>query len=81
MKFLRLSEVLDKTGLSKTTLYSLMRQNRFPQSIPISDRTVAWSELELNEWLQDTMQMRHANRDNASKYSVEHTVHPSFYVY
>jgi prophage regulatory protein len=81
MKFLRLSEVLDRTGLSKTTLYSLMRQNRFPQSIPISDRTVAWSELELTEWLQDTMQKRHANRDNASKHSIKRTVHPSFYVY
>ena len=64
MKFLRLSEVLDRTGLSKTTLYSLMRQNRFPQSIPISDRSVALSEEDVDAWLQEKMQMRDVNRSN-----------------
>lgn len=64
MKFLRLSEVLDRTGLSKTTLYSLMRQYRFPQSIPISDRSVAWSEEDVDAWLQEKMQMRDVNRTN-----------------
>ncbi len=81
MKFLRLSEVLEKTGLSRTTLYSLMRQNRFPQCIPISDRTVAWSESELDEWLQDTMRMRSAKRHCVPTRSAERTTHSSFYVY
>ena len=41
---LRLPDVMAVTGLSKSTLYDMQRAQKFPQSIRLTRRCVAWKE-------------------------------------
>lgn len=63
MKFLRLPEVKEKTGLSKSAIYKKIKEGEFPVSVPIGSRTVAWLESDINEWLEWRVQVR----DRAAK--------------
>jgi prophage regulatory protein len=48
--FLRLPEVKLLTGLSKSSLYSLIRANSFPAPVRLGPRTVAWVRSEIKQW-------------------------------
>ncbi|OHY90174.1 transcriptional regulator [Vibrio rotiferianus] len=62
MRFIRLKEVISKTGLSRSSIYSLIKEGRFPTSVPIGSRAVAWVESEVEEFLEESVQ----ERDSAS---------------
>ena len=49
-KFQRLREVLAETGLTRTRLYSLMAEGKFPRPVSTSERAVAWLESETEAW-------------------------------
>ena len=48
---LRLPEVIDRTGLSKSTLYRMMRSDTFPKSRRINGKTVVWLDSEIEDWI------------------------------
>jgi prophage regulatory protein len=48
--FWRLSEVKAVTGLSKSSLYALIRANNFPAPVQLGPRTVAWVRSEIKQW-------------------------------
>jgi prophage regulatory protein len=48
--FLRLPKVKTITGLSKSSLYALIRANSFPAPIRLGPRTVAWVRSEIKQW-------------------------------
>ncbi|MEM9262213.1 MAG: AlpA family transcriptional regulator [Pseudomonadota bacterium] len=50
---IRLPDVLKLTGLSRSTVYSLVSQSRFPKPIRISDRCVGWIAEEVEDYLTD----------------------------
>lgn len=50
-RFIRLREVLHRTGLGRSTVYRWMDEGRFPKSVHIGGRSVAWIEHEIDEWL------------------------------
>jgi len=52
-RILRLNSVLDRTGLSRSTLYRKMRDGSFPKQIHISVRCAGWRESAVNEWLRN----------------------------
>ena len=51
-KVLRLTEVCDRTGLSKSSIYKKMQELNFPQSIALGARAVGWLEEEIEQWIQ-----------------------------
>lgn len=51
-KYLRLPAVEDLTALRKSTLYALMAANKFPASVRLSARAVAWRESEVLAWCE-----------------------------
>lgn len=51
--FLRLPEVKAITGLSKTSLYELIRANRFPAPVRLAPRAVAWVKSEVKLWAEE----------------------------
>lgn len=57
-RFLRLDEVIKKTGLKKSTIYFLASKNEFPKSINITSRSVAWLESEINQWMKEQIKNR-----------------------
>ena len=49
----RLPRVEEATGLKKSTIYELMRAGKFPKSVRLSTRMVAWPEAAVLQWVQD----------------------------
>ena len=45
-KMIRLPSVIEQTGLSRSSIYLRMKNNKFPQSISLGDRAIAWLEEE-----------------------------------
>jgi len=50
LAFLRLPEVKAVTGLSKSSLYALIKEKRFPASVRLGARAVAWVRSEVRQW-------------------------------
>ncbi len=52
-KLLRRAEVLERTGLSNSTLYYFINKGSFPSPYKIGERIVAWKEDEIDEWINN----------------------------
>ena len=52
-RFIRLREVLYRTGLGRSTVYRWMDEGRFPKPVRLGSRSVAWIEHEIDEWLMN----------------------------
>lgn len=48
---IRVAEVATLTGLSKSTIYRLMKVNKFPSPSRISTRIISWKRAEVEAWL------------------------------
>jgi len=51
-RLLRLPEVKQQTGLSRSSIYAKMAEGTFPLTIRISNRAVAWIEEEIQAWIR-----------------------------
>ncbi|MGH8128409.1 MAG: helix-turn-helix transcriptional regulator [Gammaproteobacteria bacterium] len=49
---LRLPTVEARTGLSRSSIYLRMAENRFPKSVKLGNRAVGWSDAEISEWIE-----------------------------
>jgi prophage regulatory protein len=52
-RILRLPVVLERTGLSRSTLYRKISQGTFPRQVAISIRCAGWRESAVAEWLRN----------------------------
>ncbi len=61
-RLIRIREVMNKTGLSKSSVYDLMAQGLFPQTVRLSDtgRAVAFIEAEVDRWIAARIAARKA---------------------
>lgn len=59
-RVLRRTEVEARTGLSRSTLYSMMAKGKFPAAIKLGLRAVGWSETEISDWLEACKAQRSA---------------------
>jgi len=50
MNILSYKEVIKRTGLSRTTIWRLERQGKFPKAQQLSQRRVGFVEQEFTEW-------------------------------
>ena len=58
VRFVRLPEVMARTGLSRSTIYVMVAAGRFPKPVPLGARAVGWIESELDEWIRDRIAKR-----------------------
>ncbi|WP_071926067.1 helix-turn-helix transcriptional regulator [Serratia fonticola] len=49
--FIRLPEAMTRTGYSRSGLYKLISQGRFPKPVKIGTRAIAFIESEVDEWI------------------------------
>lgn len=54
-RILRIKAVLERTGLSRSTMYRKMENGAFPANVQISARCVGWRESAVNAWLRNPM--------------------------
>lgn len=49
--FVRLTGVMQRTGLKRAHLYQEIRKGRFPRPLKIGARASAWRASEVDEWI------------------------------
>jgi prophage regulatory protein len=49
----RISEVKLKTGLSRSTIYELIKKSQFPKPVSLGLRAVGWVDSEVEAWIQE----------------------------
>lgn len=49
--FLRMCEVRQKTGLSKSAIYRAIDVGEFPQPVKIGKKSIAWRKSVINAWM------------------------------
>jgi prophage regulatory protein len=64
IRLLRLPQVIDATGLGKTTIYALQAEGDFPMRVKITAHSVAWVEEEVQAWL--TARIERASSETAA---------------
>ena len=52
-KLLRLPQVKQSTGLSKSTIYARIAEGTFPKQIPLGPRLVVWVESDIQKWITE----------------------------
>ena len=56
LRLCRLKEVMERTGLSRSTIYGWMKEGRFPSSVELGQRSVAWRSDDLDQWIRSRIQ-------------------------
>lgn len=54
-RILRLKAVLDRTGLSRSTMYRKMQNGSFPKNISLSTRCKGWRKSAVQAWMRNPM--------------------------
>jgi prophage regulatory protein len=54
-RILRLKVVLERTGLSRSTLYRKVQEGTFPKQVRIAARCAGWRESAVEAWLSNPM--------------------------
>ena len=52
-KILRLPSVIELSGLSRSTIYRLIKLGKFPAPVRIGEKATAWLEDDLRAWLAE----------------------------
>lgn len=55
-------QVEEITSLSRSSIYLLMSEDRFPKPIQIGNKRVAWVSQEINEWVDDRIENARVRR-------------------
>ena len=56
--FIRLPAVLQKVGMSKSFVYDLITQDKFPKPVKVSPRISCWVAAEVDQWVQERIDAR-----------------------
>ncbi len=58
MRLIKLKEVMDCTGLARSTIYKYISEQAFPKPVPLGERAVAWVESEIQDWILEKVALR-----------------------
>ena len=73
MRIIRLKEVIDSTGLARSTIYKYIGEGTFPKPVSPGDRCVGWVDSEVHDWILSRIE----ERDLAEGTAVRSTGHLS----
>ncbi|KAE8437816.1 MULTISPECIES: AlpA family transcriptional regulator [Halomonadaceae] len=57
-RLIRIKDVMDRTGLARSTVYKYINLGQFPQPIKLGTRAVAWVEREVEAWICESIERR-----------------------
>ena len=57
MRLIRIKEVMNRTGLARSTIYKFMKLGKFPKQVAI-EGLAAWSEVEIDTWIYQKIEKR-----------------------
>lgn len=59
-RFIRLPEVINRTGYRRTSIYEKISEGTFPAPIKLGPRAVAWVSEEIDKWMDERVAERDA---------------------
>ncbi len=60
-QLLRITDVQARTGLSRASVWRLVRDASFPAPVRIGRRAVAWLDTEIDSWIADCVKARNTS--------------------
>jgi prophage regulatory protein len=66
-RIIRLRTVLDRTGLSRSTLYRKIAEGTFPAQLRISIHGAGWREKDIDKWVKEPEGWRQEGEDNRTR--------------
>ncbi|MDW8371840.1 MAG: AlpA family phage regulatory protein [Geminicoccaceae bacterium] len=66
-RLLKIGEVVNITGISKSVIYAMVRRGEFPPPIKIGYKTARWSSEEVYAWMRDIVRVRGLPKSVASR--------------
>lgn len=58
MKILRLKDVIQTTGLARSTIYKYIDLDIFPKPVTLGCRSVGWVDSEIQDWIAEAINKR-----------------------
>ena len=55
---LKLPAVMQKTALSRSSIYQFAKDGKFPKPIKLGERSVAWDASEITAWIEQRAEQR-----------------------
>jgi len=55
-KILRLPDVIDRVGFSRSSIYALVSSGCFPLPIKIGPRAIGWLDADISEWIENKIE-------------------------
>ena len=65
MRIIRLKEVIDSTGLARSTIYKYIGEDSFPKPVSLGDRCVGWVDSEVHDWILARIEERDSAEDSS----------------
>ncbi|MGI2214520.1 helix-turn-helix transcriptional regulator [Shewanella oncorhynchi] len=66
IKLIRLKDVIDSTGLARSTIYKYIDKGIFPKAVTLGGRAVAWVESKIQGWILERIAQRDGAASNRS---------------
>lgn len=60
MKIFRLKQVIETTGLARSTIYKFIKEGTFPKTVSLGGKSVGWVDEEIQEWVKAKIEARDA---------------------
>ena len=57
-RLIRLPEILQITGLARSTIYKKLSEGRFPRPVNLGGRAVAWLSSDIENWINERVAER-----------------------
>ena len=58
MRLIRIKQVMNMTGISRAYIYMMAQKGEFPTPVKLSERSSAWIESEVYEWIDERIALR-----------------------
>jgi prophage regulatory protein len=52
-RYIRMKELSAMLGIARSSIYRLMKENKFPKQIKLTERTVVWRLSVINQWIAE----------------------------
>lgn len=58
IKILRIDQVTEQTGLSRSSIYKQIRLGLFPRAIKLTSRSSGWEEAAVQSWIEGRLRVQ-----------------------
>ena len=58
-RFIRMPDLRQKVGLSRSQIYKLIQQEQFPKPVKLGEKVSVWVDSEVEEWMSKQVPLKH----------------------